>query len=109
MLIYSAPSFHMPKDISAPLILIGPGSGIAPFRGFWHHRRWQINNLTPTTKKPGPIWLFFGCRNRGMDLYKEEKETAKSEGVLSNVFVALSREEGVEKVGWLITYDSENS
>lgn len=88
----------MPKDISAPLILIGPGSGIAPFRGFWNERRHQIKNLIPTNKKPGPIWLFFGCRNRGMDLYKEEKEAALAEGVLTKTMVALSREEGVEKV-----------
>lgn len=92
-----APSFHMPKDLSAPLILVGPGSGIAPFRGFWHHRKHQIKNLIPNKQKPGPVWLFFGCRNRGMDLYKEEKEKALADGVLSKVFLALSREDSVEK------------
>ncbi|KOB70820.1 Nitric oxide synthase [Operophtera brumata] len=92
-----APSFHMPKQMSAPLILIGPGSGIAPFRGFWHQRRHQIKNLVPEKQKLGPIWLFFGCRNRGMDLYKEEKEAALAEGVLTKTIVALSREPGVDK------------
>lgn len=88
----------MPKRISAPLVLIGPGSGIAPFRGFWHHRRHQMMNLVPEMQNPGPIWLFFGCRNSGMDLYKEEKEAALSEGVLAKTKVALSREPGVDKV-----------
>lgn len=92
-----APSFHMPKDISAPLILVGPGSGIAPFRGFWHHRKQLLKNLVPNKQTPGPIWLFFGCRKKGMDLYKEEKEVALAEGVLSKVFLALSREPGVDK------------
>lgn len=88
----------MPKQMSAPLILIGPGSGIAPFRGFWNHRRHQMKNLAPEKQKLGPIWLFFGCRNRGMDLYKEEKEAALAEGVLTKTIVALSREPGVDKV-----------
>ncbi|KAL4714040.1 hypothetical protein ACJJTC_008394 [Scirpophaga incertulas] len=92
-----APNFHLPKDLSAPLILVGPGSGIAPLRGFWHHRRQQIKNLTPNNKKPGPIWLFYGCRNRGMDLYKEEKEEALNEGVLTKTMLALSRETNVAK------------
>ncbi|XP_026329114.1 nitric oxide synthase-like isoform X2 [Hyposmocoma kahamanoa] len=86
-----APSFHMPKDISAPLIMVGPGSGIAPFRGFWHHRRSQMKSLEPDAQKPGPMWLFFGCRHSDMELYKEEKEEALSDGVLTNSFLALSR------------------
>lgn len=88
----------MPKHITAPLILIGPGSGIAPFRGFWNHRRHQMKNLLLENQKPGPMWLFFGCRNRGMDLYKEEKEAALADGVLTKTMVALSREPGVDKV-----------
>ncbi|KAJ2952585.1 hypothetical protein O0L34_g6909 [Tuta absoluta] len=92
-----APSFHMPKDITAPLILVGPGSGIAPFRGFWHQRRCQIKDLSPKMKDPGPVWLFFGCRTRGMDLYKNEKQQALKDGILTKTFCALSREKDVEK------------
>ncbi|CAG4908085.1 unnamed protein product [Colias eurytheme] len=89
-----APNFHMPSDISVPLILVGPGSGIAPFRGFWHHRRHLIAN---NSSKAGPVWLFFGCRYRGMDLYKDEKEEAVKDGVITKAMVAYSREECINK------------
>ncbi|XP_068629957.1 nitric oxide synthase-like [Battus philenor] len=90
-----APNFHMPRDTSAPLILVGPGSGIAPFRGFWHHRDCLIKNSE--SNSIGPVWLFFGCRFKSMDLYKEEKEEALAKGVLQKAMVALSREEGINK------------
>lgn len=38
----SAPNFYMPTETKAPMILVGPGTGIAPFRGFWHHRLAQM-------------------------------------------------------------------
>ncbi|XP_022819321.1 nitric oxide synthase-like protein isoform X2 [Spodoptera litura] len=95
LFVRSAPNFHLPQDLSVPLILIGPGTGIAPFRGFWHHRRAQINNRkrAPT----GPVWLFFGCRTKSMDLYREEKQQALNDNVLSKVFLALSREKDIPK------------
>lgn len=95
--ICSAPNFHLPQDLSVPLILIGPGTGIAPFRGFWHHRRAQLNN-SRNRQSAGPVWLFFGCRTNNMDLYREEKQQALKEGVLSKVFLALSREKNIPKV-----------
>ncbi|XP_077284596.1 nitric oxide synthase [Arctopsyche grandis] len=93
MFVRSAPSFHLPQDTSLPILLVGPGTGVAPFRSFWHHRREQETN----GKKLGPAWLFFGCRNKQMDLYCHEKAQMQKEGVLSRVFLALSREEGVPK------------
>ncbi|CAG9096154.1 unnamed protein product [Plutella xylostella] len=89
-----APSFHMPKDITAPIILVGPGTGVAPFRGFWHHRR---ELLKEDQANPGAMWLIFGCRNQGLNLYEEEKAEALKNGVLTKSMVALSREDGVEK------------
>lgn len=96
MSLFSAQNFHLPQDLSVPLILIGPGTGIAPFRGFWHHRRAQLNSRT--RHNAGPVWLFFGCRTKTMDLYREEKEHALKDGVLSKVFLALSREKNIPKV-----------
>lgn len=101
-LLYRAPNFHMPKDISAPLIMVGPGSGIAPFRGFWHHRTSQMNSLEPDAQKPGPMWLFFGCRHKDMDLYREEKEEAESAGVLTESFLALSRNNNSGNVSYFL-------
>ncbi|XP_026330054.1 nitric oxide synthase-like protein [Hyposmocoma kahamanoa] len=96
LFIRSAPNFHLPQDLSVPLILIGPGTGIAPFRGFWHHRRALLKSRTHSAA--GPVWLFFGCRTKTMDLYREEKEQALKDGVLSKVFLALSREKNIPKM-----------
>lgn len=94
----------MPKDISSPLIMVGPGSGIAPFRGFWHHRRSQMKSMEPGAQKPGPMWLFFGCRHSDMELYKEEKEEAVSDGVITNSFLALSRKNDCKNVSYFLSY-----
>ncbi|XP_047505160.1 nitric oxide synthase-like protein isoform X1 [Pieris napi] len=96
LFIRSAQNFHLPQDLSVPLILIGPGTGIAPFRGFWHHRRALLNSRTRANA--GAVWLFFGCRTKTMDLYREEKEQAVKDGVLSKVFLALSREKNIPKM-----------
>ncbi|XP_008546993.1 nitric oxide synthase, salivary gland [Microplitis demolitor] len=91
----SAPNFYMPPDVSAPMILVGPGTGIAPFRGFWHHRYAQMQ-LEPQ-QEFGKIWLFFGCRQKNINLYCEEKREMMEAGVLDKVFLALSREQEIKK------------
>lgn len=48
-ILFSAPNFYMPSEPKAPMILVGPGTGIAPFRGFWHHRLAEIK------RRPGII------------------------------------------------------
>ncbi|KAB0794374.1 hypothetical protein PPYR_11213 [Photinus pyralis] len=90
----SAPNFYLPKDISIPVILVGPGTGIAPFKGFWQQR---LSDIEKTKKHAGKMWLFFGCRQRGLDLYREEKADMVKCGVLDRVFLALSREPNVKK------------
>ncbi|KAK6625189.1 hypothetical protein RUM43_005480 [Polyplax serrata] len=94
--IRSAPGFHLPPELDKPLILVGPGTGIAPFRGFWHHRHEQLKTLNHDTRV-GDIWLFFGCRTRALDLYKEEKEEMVEMQVIGKKFLALSREPNIPK------------
>lgn len=109
------------------MILVGPGTGIAPFRGFWHHRFAQIKKLRSTMltycyhckiydfikmiiklkfidEEIGKMWLFFGCRQRCLDLYAQEKKMMVDAGVLDKVFLALSRESGLQKVNLYIFY-----
>ena len=55
--------FHAPEDTSVPMILIGPGTGVAPFIGFLQQRKCQIEK----GDNCGAIWLFCGCRHRKKD------------------------------------------
>lgn len=52
----------------------------------------------------GKIWLFFGCRQRNLDLYRQEKNEMLEAGVLDKVFLALSREPGIKKVKYIHVY-----
>ncbi|XP_052798530.1 nitric oxide synthase-like protein [Mya arenaria] len=101
-LIRHAPAFHMPDDPTVPIILVGPGTGIAPFRSFWQQRKIDREmNPEPSRggrKGWGEIHLYFGCRNSEIDaIYREELEQMKAEGVLTQVYTALSREKDVPK------------
>lgn len=96
MFVRSAPSFHLPPNNERPIILIGPGTGIAPFRSFWQEFEIlrELNAHVPLPK----VWLFFGCRNRDVDLYANEKAQLMREKILDRVFLALSRESTIPKV-----------
>lgn len=90
-----APSspFRLPDDPSVPVIMIGPGTGLAPFRGFLEARR----ALKEAGEPLGPAALFFGCRHPDKDfLYREELESAASDG-LTDLYTAFSRQ-GPERV-----------
>lgn len=77
--------FRLPKDPSAPIVMIGPGTGIAPFRGFLHDRR--------ATGAKGRNWLFFGERCAATDfLYREELEGMVADGHLTQLDTAFSRD-----------------
>ncbi|XP_053322027.1 nitric oxide synthase, endothelial [Spea bombifrons] len=85
-----APTFHLPPDTEAPCILVGPGTGIAPFRGFWQQRLHEIEHKGRT---PGDVTLVFGSRCAELDhIYKEETEDAQRRGALSHIYTAFSRE-----------------
>jgi len=91
--IHTVRSFHLPMDPKAPLLLLGAGTGIAPFRGFWQHRL----ALKRRRMELGPCMMVWGCRSSSERLLQKEVEEAVREGALSEVLVALSREPGQPK------------
>lgn len=77
-------NFRLPAS-DVPIIMVGPGTGIAPFRAFLHERQ--------ATSAPGKAWLFFGDRRRATDfLYGDELTGFVDCGVLTRLDVAFSRE-----------------
>jgi sulfite reductase (NADPH) flavoprotein alpha-component len=78
--------FRLPTDAGAPIVMIGPGTGIAPFRGFLHERC--------ATGAKGRNWLFFGERSAATDfLYREELEHMSASGLLTRLDTAFSRDQ----------------
>ncbi|MEU5342153.1 sulfite reductase flavoprotein subunit alpha [Streptomyces sp. NPDC020766] len=83
-------SFGVPADDDAPMVMIGPGTGVAPFRGFLHER--AARGAT------GRNWLFYGDRHRGTDfVYEDELTRLRKDGVLTELDLAFSRDQA-EKV-----------
>jgi len=77
--------FHMPAN-DAKMIMVGPGTGIAPFRAFLEHR--AIEGAT------GPSWLFFGDQKRSTDfLYEKEFDAMLAKGTLTRLDTAFSRDQ----------------
>jgi sulfite reductase (NADPH) flavoprotein alpha-component len=83
-------SFHLPADLDTPVIMIGPGTGVAPFRAFLHERRLM--------GAKGANWLFFGEQHEATDFYyHDELLELQRAGVLTRLSVAFSRDQA-EKV-----------
>jgi sulfite reductase (NADPH) flavoprotein alpha-component len=79
-------NFRLPEDTSAPVIMIGPGTGIAPFRAFLEER--QAHGA------PGDNWLFFGEQRAALDfLYKDQLHWMHKNGVLTHLDTAFSRDQ----------------
>ncbi|MFJ2993495.1 assimilatory sulfite reductase (NADPH) flavoprotein subunit [Pandoraea sp. NPDC087047] len=77
--------FKLPPDTNAPVIMIGPGTGIAPFRAFVEERQ--------ALDAPGKNWLFFGERNFRTDfLYQREWQRYVKDGALTKIDLAFSRD-----------------
>ena len=88
--------FHAPADISRPLLLIGPGVGVAPFVGFLQQREQQLKNANLV--KVNQCWLFFGCRYPNKDmLYSDEIKRHLSNGTLDKYILAHSRDRSFPK------------
>jgi sulfite reductase (NADPH) flavoprotein alpha-component len=80
-----AHAFGLPADPSVPIIMIGPGTGIAPFRAFLHERM--------ATKAPGRNWLVFGHQRHDYDFfYEDELAAMKATGLLTRLTLAWSRD-----------------
>jgi sulfite reductase (NADPH) flavoprotein alpha-component len=85
-----AQHFALPESPCTPIIMIGPGTGIAPFRAFLQERK--------ATNAPGRNWLFFGHQHSACDfLYEDELLALRSSGVLTRLTLAWSRD-GDQKI-----------
>lgn len=84
--VHQNPRFRLPSDPGIPIIMIGPGTGVAPFRAFLHHRR--KHGFT------GRTWLFFGERRAASDfLYRSEFDSFLAGHELSRIDTAFSRDQ----------------
>lgn len=94
-----APNFHLPERKNVPVVLVGPGTGIAPYRSFWQRRYCSMQGVYQEGQPfyEGPMTLYFGCRTPDSQLYAEEVQTMKDVGALENVFLAFSRVPGKQK------------
>ena len=88
--VQKAHGFALPADTSLPVIMVGPGTGVAPFRAFLQERM--------ATKAAGGAWLFFGHQRRDTDfLYEDELAAMQEAGALTRLSLAWSRD-GAAKV-----------
>ena len=83
--VQKAHGFALPADPSTPIIMVGPGTGVAPFRAFLHERM--------ATRAPGRNWLFFGHQRSACDFfYEDELNAMKATGLLTRLSLAWSRD-----------------
>jgi sulfite reductase (NADPH) flavoprotein alpha-component len=81
-----AKHFHLPDDPETPIIMVGPGTGVAPFRAYLQERR--------TTGARGKNWLFFGSQHESCDFaYGDEFKAYVKEGMLTRLDCAWSRDQ----------------
>lgn len=79
-------NFRLPEDTATPVIMVGPGTGVAPFRAFLEHR--QAHGHT------GDNWLFFGEQRQASDfLYRDEFHSMLADGTLTRLDTAFSRDQ----------------
>ncbi|MFH6784674.1 MULTISPECIES: sulfite reductase subunit alpha [Methylobacterium] len=84
-----AHGFGLPENPQTPVIMVGPGTGIAPFRAFLRERA--------AIQAPGKNWLFYGHQRQASDFfYRDELNGLKDQGVLTRLSLAWSRD-GAEK------------
>ncbi|XP_072544806.1 methionine synthase reductase [Salminus brasiliensis] len=85
-------TFHLPSDPSVPLVMVGPGTGVAPFIGFLQQR--EKEREKKQSDSFGETWLFFGCRHKDRDfIFREELERFVENETLSHLKACFSRDE----------------
>ncbi|MCR8842251.1 bifunctional cytochrome P450/NADPH--P450 reductase [Paenibacillus sp. SC116] len=96
--------FQLPKRTETPIIMVGPGTGLAPFRGFLQAR----NVLKEEGYQLGPAHLYFGCRSECDFIYHDELKQYEEDGIVT-LHTAMSRKEGEPKtyVQHLMARDAE--
>jgi sulfite reductase (NADPH) flavoprotein alpha-component len=83
--VQKAQHFALPADPATPIIMVGPGTGVAPFRAFLHERQ--------AIAAPGRNWLFFGHQRSAHDFfYEEEFDAMRAAGLLTRLSLAWSRD-----------------
>ncbi len=84
--VHANKAFRPPANGETPMIMIGPGTGIAPFRAFLHERK--------ATGAKGKNWLFFGDQRAATDfLYRDELSALAADGTLTRLDTAFSRDQ----------------
>ncbi|MBC9251618.1 reductase [Pseudomonas alcaligenes] len=90
LFVQTSKHFRVPQDGEVPMIMIGPGTGVAPFRGFLHERRARGD--------AGRNWLFFGEQHAASDFYyRDELQAMQRDGLLTQLSLAFSRDQA-EKI-----------
>ncbi len=85
--VQKAHNFALPEDKTKPVIMVGPGTGVAPFRAFLQERK--------ASGASGKNWLFFGHQKSATDFfYRDELEALRKDGVLTRLSLAWSRDAG---------------
>jgi sulfite reductase (NADPH) flavoprotein alpha-component len=83
--VQKAHNFGLPKSTDVPIIMVGPGTGVAPFRAFLHERK--------SAAAKGGAWLFYGHQRRAADFfYEDEIDGFMQDGTLSKLSLAWSRD-----------------
>jgi sulfite reductase (NADPH) flavoprotein alpha-component len=86
MFVHVAKGFRLPEDPATPVIMVGPGTGLAPFRAYLEERK--------ATGASGKNWLFFGEQRHNCDFfYRDELEELQTQGVLTRFDTAFSRDQ----------------
>ncbi|XP_076064807.1 methionine synthase reductase-like [Oratosquilla oratoria] len=84
-------SFRLPDDLKTPIIMVGPGTGVAPFVGFLQHL--EAKSEQDPTLQLGESWLFFGCRHKDKDnIFKTELKEFTEKKILNQLCVCYSRD-----------------